>query len=169
MLNFEFRLNLTNTQGSVSFVLCSHDPIFRTNKESSIWRQTITGISCKIRRRLLSFKNSVGWKYSMFYFPFFPKYGSVCPKVISMCSRDPIFGTNKNRILKKGSCERAFKPNFHSHLSPVANAVFFGEKFLCGKVDLHFLSRISIQACRLSLAKFSSETRKTIQTPNVCP
>ena len=35
-----------------SFVVCSHDPIFRTNKESSIWRQTITGISCKICRRL---------------------------------------------------------------------------------------------------------------------
>ena len=24
-----------------SFVVCSHDPFFRTNKESSIWRQTI--------------------------------------------------------------------------------------------------------------------------------
>ena len=24
-----------------------------------------------------------------------------------MCSQDPIFGTNKNRILKNGSCERA--------------------------------------------------------------
>ena len=26
-----------------------------------------------------------------------------------MCSHDPIFGTNKNRILKNGSCERALK------------------------------------------------------------
>ena len=25
-----------------------------------------------------------------------------------MCSHDPFFGTNKNRILKNGSCERAF-------------------------------------------------------------
>ena len=24
-----------------------------------------------------------------------------------MCSHDPFFGTNKNRILKNGSCERA--------------------------------------------------------------
>ena len=44
----------------------------------------------------------------------------------SMCSHDPIFGTNKNRILKNGSCERALKrlnlanPNlvtFSSYLS----------------------------------------------------
>ena len=26
-----------------------------------------------------------------------------------MCSHDPFFGTNKNQILKNGSCERAFK------------------------------------------------------------
>ena len=26
-----------------------------------------------------------------------------------MCSHDPIFGTNKNRIRKNGSCERAFR------------------------------------------------------------
>ena len=26
-----------------------------------------------------------------------------------MCSHDPFFGTNKNRILKNGSCERALK------------------------------------------------------------
>ena len=26
-----------------------------------------------------------------------------------MCSHDPFFGTNKNRILKNGSCERAFR------------------------------------------------------------
>ena len=27
-----------------------------------------------------------------------------------MCSHDLFFGTNKNRILKNGSCERAFTP-----------------------------------------------------------
>ena len=27
-----------------------------------------------------------------------------------LCSHDPIFGTNKNRILKIGSCERALRP-----------------------------------------------------------
>ena len=26
-----------------------------------------------------------------------------------MCSHDPFFGTNKNRILKNGSCEQALK------------------------------------------------------------
>ena len=34
-----------------SFVVCSHGPIFRTNKECSIWRQN--------DRRLLTFKKSV--------------------------------------------------------------------------------------------------------------
>ena len=28
----------------------------------------------------------------------------------SMCSQDPIFGTNKNLILENGSCEGAFMP-----------------------------------------------------------
>ena len=27
-----------------------------------------------------------------------------------MCSHDPFFVTNKNRTLKNGSCEQAFKP-----------------------------------------------------------
>ena len=27
-----------------------------------------------------------------------------------MCSHDPFFGTNKNRFLKNGSCERALRP-----------------------------------------------------------
>ena len=26
-----------------------------------------------------------------------------------MCSHDPFFGTNRNRIFKNGSCERAFR------------------------------------------------------------
>ena len=29
-----------------------------------------------------------------------------------MCSHDPIFGTNKSRILKNGSCERILKLPF---------------------------------------------------------
>ena len=28
-----------------------------------------------------------------------------------MCSHDPFFGTNKNRILKNGSCEQTFSPD----------------------------------------------------------
>ena len=38
----------------------------------------------------------------------------------SMCSHDPIFGTNKNRILKNGSCEGAFisNQNYLNHKIP---------------------------------------------------
>ena len=43
-----------------SFVVCSRDPILRTNKESSIWRQNNHRETCKICRRLSSFKKSVG-------------------------------------------------------------------------------------------------------------
>ena len=45
-----------------SFVVCSHDPIFRTDKESSIWRQSDHRDIMQICRRLSSFKKSVGWK-----------------------------------------------------------------------------------------------------------
>ena len=39
---------------------------------------------------------------------FFCKMTDPCVgRSFSMCSYDPIFGTNKNRILKNGSCERA--------------------------------------------------------------
>ena len=53
-----------------------------------------------------------------FFLPFFQNYGSVCRKVILMCSHDPIFGTNKIRILKNRSFERALRvkqiSGFHS-------------------------------------------------------
>ena len=32
-----------------------------------------------------------------------------------MCSHDPFFGTNKNRILKNGSCERALRWRKNTH------------------------------------------------------
>ena len=44
------------------------------------------------------------------FHPFFSKLTDPCiGKSFSMCSHDPILGTNKNRILKNGSCERAFR------------------------------------------------------------
>ena len=44
-------------------------------------------------------------------YPFFKITDSCVGRSFSMCSDDPIFGINKNRILKKGSCERAFTRN----------------------------------------------------------
>ena len=60
-------------------------------------------------------QGSVRWKLSMFYFhPFFFKITDPFDRrSILMCSHDPFFGTNKNRILKNGSPERAFRVWFH--------------------------------------------------------
>ena len=49
-----------------SFVVCSHDPIFRTNKESSIWHKNDHSKFC---RRLSSFKKGIGWKIEHVLFP----------------------------------------------------------------------------------------------------
>ena len=93
-----------------SFVVCSRDPIFRSNRKFSVWSKTITGISCKICQRLSSFKKSIGWKYSIFYFhPFFKITDPCVGRSFSMCWHNLTFGTNKNQILTNGSCERAFK------------------------------------------------------------
>ena len=46
----------------------------------------------------------------MFYFHSFFKLMDLCAGTsFSMCSHDPIFGTNKNRIFRNGSCERALR------------------------------------------------------------
>ena len=37
-----------------------------------------------------------------------------------MCSHDPFFGTNKNRILKNGSCEQVFRKR---HISSYTNII----------------------------------------------
>ena len=68
-----------------SFAVCSHDPFFRTNKESSICHQN---------------------DHAEFV-------GAFDGRSFLMCSHDPFFGTNKNWILKNGSCERAFSQTKH--------------------------------------------------------
>ena len=69
-----------------SFVVCSHDPFFRTNKESSI----CTKRSCKI----------VGAFHALFPSVFFKITDPFDRRSFLMCSHDPFLGTNKNRILK---------------------------------------------------------------------
>ena len=95
-----------------SFVVCSHDPLFSTNKESSIWRQhdhaKFVGAFRPSRR--VSDENRV----SSICIRFFKITDLFDGRSFLMCSHDPFFGTNKNRILKNGSCEQAFKlPKFH--------------------------------------------------------
>ena len=54
---------------------------------------------------------------SMFYFHpvfFFKITDPFDGRSFVMCSHDPFFGTNKNRMLKNGSCERALKSSLKS-------------------------------------------------------
>ena len=86
--------------------MCSHDPFFRTNKESSIWRQNDHAkfVGAFHLSRRVSDKNracSISIRFLKIKDPF-------DGRSFLMCSHDPLFGTNKNRILKNGSCERAF-------------------------------------------------------------
>ena len=97
-----FRFSVENV--GRSFAVCSHDPFFRTNKESSIWRQTkIVGVF-HLSRRVLDEDRacSISIRFFKIEDPFDGRSFLMCP-------HDPFFGTNKNRILKNGSCERALK------------------------------------------------------------
>ena len=88
-----------------SFVVCLQDPIFRTYKESSIWRQDdhakFVG-AFHLSRRMSDENRACSISIRSF------KITDPCVgRSFSMCSHDPIFGINKSRILKNGSCERA--------------------------------------------------------------
>ena len=89
-----------------SFVVCSHDPLFRNNKESSIWRQNnyakFVGVFYLSRR--VSDEN----RACSISIRFFKVKDPFDGRLFLMCSYYPFFGINKNRILKNGSCEWAF-------------------------------------------------------------
>ena len=82
-------------------VVCSHHPIFRTNKESSIWRQNVHRDVMHLSRRVSDENRACSISIC-----FFKIMDPCVAKSFSMCSHEPIFGTNKNRILKNGLCER---------------------------------------------------------------
>ena len=85
-----------------SFVVCSHDPFFRTNKKSSIWRQNhhVKFVGAFHLSRRVSDENRACPIFTRFFKITDPFDG----RSFLMCSHDPFFGTNKNWILKKGSC-----------------------------------------------------------------
>ena len=89
-----------------SFVMCSHDPFFSTNKESSIWRQNDHAkfVGAFHLSRRVSDENRACSIPSVFFKITDPFDG----RSFLMCSHDPFIGTNKNRILENGSCEQAF-------------------------------------------------------------
>ena len=87
-----------------SFVVCSHDPFFRTSKESSIWHQNDHAkfVGAFHLSKRVSDENracSVSIRFFKITDPF-------DGRSFLMCSHDPFFETNKTRILKNGSCER---------------------------------------------------------------
>ena len=94
-----------------TFVVCSHDPIFRTNKISSIWRQNDHMDIMRYLSAPFIFQEECRMNKEHVLFPsvFFKITDPCVGRSFSMCSHDPIFGTNKNRIVKNGFCERAFR------------------------------------------------------------
>ena len=83
--------------------MCSHDPFFRTNNKSSIWRQNdhVKFVGAFHPSRRVSDENracSISIRFFKIKDPF-------DGRSFLMCSHDPFFETNKNRILKNGSCE----------------------------------------------------------------
>ena len=119
-----------------SFVVCSHDPIFRTNKEPLIWRQKRSlGYHAKFVDAFhLSRRVSDENRACSISIRFFEVTDPCVGRSFSMCSDDPIFGTNKNRILKNGSCERALR------LSAVTKG--FHMKYInhCSKLGMRYSS-----------------------------
>ena len=88
--------------------MCSHDPFFRTNKESSIWRQNDHAkfvSAFHLSRRVLTENRACSNSIR-----FFKITDPFHERSFLMCSHDPFFGTNKSRILKNGSCEPALIP-----------------------------------------------------------
>ena len=94
-----------------SFVVCSHDTFFRTNKESSIWRQNDHAkfVGAFHLSRRVSDENTISIRVFKITDPF-------DGRSFLMCSHYPFFGTNKNRILKNGSCERAFRQTLNKFI-----------------------------------------------------
>ena len=87
--------------------MCSHDPYFRTNKKSSIRRHNdyakFVG-AFHLSRRMPD--ENKACSISIRFFKITDPFDG---RSFLMCSHDPFFETNKNRILTNGSCERALR------------------------------------------------------------
>ena len=88
--------------------MCSHNPIFRTDKGSSIWRQNDHRDIMQNLSIPFIFQEECRMKTEHVLFPsvFSNLRIGVSECHFFLCSYDPIFGTNKNWILKNGYCER---------------------------------------------------------------
>ena len=92
----------------MSFVVCSHDPIFRANKESSIWLQNDHRDIMQNLSAPFIFQEECRMKIEHVLFP--PVFSKITdPSVgrsFSMCSHDPTFRTNKVGSLKTDHMNR---------------------------------------------------------------
>ena len=104
-VRFQRRFRFCGENVGTSFVVSSHDPFFRTDKESSIWRQNDHAefVGAFHLSRRVSDENRA-CSISIRFFKITDPFDG---RPFLMCSHNPFFGTNKNRILKNGSCERA--------------------------------------------------------------
>ena len=92
--------------------MCSHDPILELAKNLQFVAKTSRGYHAKFVGAFhLSRRVSDENRACLVLFPsiFFKLTDPCVGRSFSMCSHDPIFGANKNRILKNESCQRAFK------------------------------------------------------------
>ena len=113
--------------------MCSHDPIFGTNKNRILKTDRVNGPQQRtfnltpkrtqgcdakfvgafhLSRRLSDENRACSIAIRVFFKITDPCVGNS----FSMCSHDRIFGTNKNRKLKNGSCERVLRPFLTVHL-----------------------------------------------------
>ena len=92
--------------------MCSHDLFPRTNKESSSWHQNDHAkfVGAFHLSRRVSDEN----RACSVFIRFFRIKDSFDGRSFLMCSHDPFLGTNKNRILKNGSCERTLRRSLSS-------------------------------------------------------
>ena len=81
-----------------SFVVCTHDPFFRTNKESSIWCQNDHAkfVGAFHLSKRVSDENRA-CSISIRFFKITDPFDG---RSFLMCSHDPFSGTNKSRIFK---------------------------------------------------------------------
>ena len=83
--------------------MCSHDPTFRTDKESSIGRRNDHRNIMQNLTAPFMFQKERRKKIKHLLFPsglFFKITDPCVRRSLSMCSHDPIFGTNKIGSLK---------------------------------------------------------------------
>ena len=105
------KIGSRRSDGPISrpFLVCSHGPIFRTGKESSVWSQNDHRDIMQNFSAPFIFQEECRTKIEHVLFPsVFQTYGSMCREVIFKVFTRSDFRDQQNWILKNGWCEQAF-------------------------------------------------------------